>query len=264
MRLTRKLAFVHRVLWQRDPIYRAVVLFGPPPLIGCALAASVLAGLHQIAPLTDASRDVVPWAHWSRPVPLSEQVLTAQPTAALPSVDTSGGFVGFLSGWQGTIQPMSVDATMDADISAAVIARFTLDQPTISLARILDAGPPAGLFVGAERGFIVIRTAGVYAFALRLQRSSPQSADCIVRFNTSRQRLVRNINLNTSGDAVLHYPAAEFQLEPGLYLVAVGVGCWRGDHMVGPGELTLLIRHPGDDVLRPARADEVIRAVSRQ
>lgn len=73
--------------------------------------------------------------------------------------------------------------------------------------------------------------------------------------------MVRSINLNTNGQAVLTYPPTEFRLEPGLFVLEVGVGCWRGDHMVGSGDVTVMVRHPGELTLQPAAADELIRPV---
>jgi hypothetical protein len=202
-------------------------------------------------------------AHWNRPVLQEGQPFREAPAMALPRTDASGRFVGLQPGWLGTIQPMSVDATMDANVSGSVLTDFTLDQPVIPLARILDAGPPTGLFVGTTRAFFVVQTPGSYAFSLRLARSGTQSADCLVRFTSTKHRMVRSINLNTNGQAVLTYPPREFRLEPGLLVLEVGVGCWRGDHMVGSGDVTVMVRHPGELTLQPAAADELIRPAPR-
>ena len=75
--------------------------------------------------------------------------------------------------------------------------------------------------------------------------------------------MLRNIVLNSAGTAVLNFPPTEFRLEPGLFLVQVAAGCWRGDRMVGDGETALLVRHPGEPDLKPATADEVVRPVQR-
>lgn len=70
--------------------------------------------------------------------------------------------------------------------------------------------------------------------------------------------MVRSITLNAAGRAVLTYPATEFQLQPGLFSLAVAVGCWRGDQVVGAGDLALMVRHPGAAALEPAAADELV------
>ena len=261
--LAAKLAFVHRTLWQRDRAYRWAVLLGPPPVLGCALAALAWAAVQQAAPHASVRGSDAAWARWDRPVPQEGQPFAEAPTAALPQTDASGRFVGFQPGWQAAIQPMSIDTTMNAVAIGTESATFTLDQATIPLARIVAAGPATGLFLGLAKTFFVVRTPGFYAFSLRLARSGPQSADCLVRLGSAQHRMVRNINLNTSGQTVLTYAATEFRLEPGLFLLVTAVACWRGDHMAGAGDLTVMVRRPGDAALQPVAADEVIRPAPR-
>ena len=257
-RMAAKLAFVHRTLWQRDQAYRWAVLLGPPPLFGCALAALAWITFQQAASHASVPGSDAPWAHWDRPLPQQGEIFVEAPSAALPRMDAGGRFVGFQPGWLGAINPMSVDATMDANVIGAALGHFTLDQPTIPLARVLDAGPPTGLFVGTVQSLFVVQTPGVYALSVRLTRSGTQSADCLVRFNSAKHRMVRSINLNTNGQAVLNFPPTEFRLEPGLFLMSMAVGCWRGDHVVGAGDVTVMVRHPGEPGLKPLAADEVI------
>jgi len=258
-----KLAFVHRTVWERNQAYRWAILLGPPPVFGCVVAALGWAIMPHVTgppPGSDA-----PWAHWTRPVAEDGQPFAEPPTAPLPRQDASGRFVGFQPGWVGAILPMTVDATRDANVlGGSTLGSFTLDQPAIPLSRILDAGPPTGLFVGVQRAFFVARTPGLYAFSARLARAGSQSADCLVRLGSSHHRMLRNINLNAAADAVLTYPPTEFRLEPGLFLLTAAVGCWRGDRMAGPGEMTLLVRHPGDTALQQATADELIRPIPRR
>jgi hypothetical protein len=257
-----KLAFIHRTLWQRDQAYRWAVLLGPPPLLGCALAALALAAIHHVLPMQQAPSANIPWARWNPPVPRDGQPFTEPPAAPIPPTDAKGGYAGYRPGWLGFIHPMTIDAAMDTNVIAVPQAKFDIDQTTISLGRILDAGPPAGLFVGEARTFVVIRTAGLYAFSVQLERSSPETANCLVRLGSHTHRLLRNVNINMNGQVVLKYPATEFQLQPGLFFVGLVVGCWRGDHMVGPGDVTLMIRRPGESSLQPAKADELIWPVA--
>jgi hypothetical protein len=264
-RLAAKLVFVHRTLWHREQAYRWAFLFllGPPPLLGCAVAAlawSFVPPFAAHAPSAAQGSDA-PWAHWNRPAVEDGQPFTEPPTASLPRSDASGRYGGLQTGWTGEIRPMSVDATMEVNVMGSVLGSFTLDQSTIPLARILDAGPPGGLFAGTARTFFVVRTAGLYAFSARLTRSGTQSANCLVRLGSRHHKMLRAIVLNAAGDAVLKFPATEFRLEPGVFLVLVAVGCWRGDHMLGSGEMTLMVRHPGESVLKPVMADEVMRPV---
>ena len=171
MRFAAKLGFIHRTLWRREQTYRWAALLGPPPLVGCAVAACAWAIVQHFS--THASSQAggrdAPWAHWNRPVVQEGQPFAEAPGAVLPPSDARGGYVGFQTGWLGTIQPISVDATFDVDVIASVQARFTLDQPTIALERIVDAAPPVGLFVGTGRSFFVAKTAGF----TRSQRGSP-------------------------------------------------------------------------------------------
>lgn len=259
-RFASKLGFIHRTLWQRDQTYRWAVLLGPSPLIGAALAALAVSMVQSFAPHTPGSvaGSDAPWAHWKRPVVQEGQPFTETPRA-LPASNTSGGFLGFQPGWVGAIQPLSVDATMDVNLIATVRGRFKLDQPTVPLDRIVDAAPPTGLFAGTGKSFYVVRTAGLYAFSARLTRSGTQSADCLVRLASGHHQILRNVVLNSAGTAVLKFTPVEFRLEPGLFLIQVGVGCWRGDRLVGDGELALMVRHPGEADLAPATAAELIR-----
>ena len=254
-----KLGFVHRALWQRDAAYRWAVLLGPPPLLGCALAALVWAVVLRMAPHAVATAQAIPWAHWVRPTLQEGQPFVETPSGPLPSTDASGHFAGFRTGWVGLIQPITVDAALDTHVAPTVLARFAVDQTTISLAQVLDAGAPSGLFVGTAKTFFAATTPGLYAFSARFTRSSPQSADCLVWLETPKHRMVRNVNLNLNGQAVLNFVPTAFELQPGLFVLEVAVGCWRGDRMVGPGELTVMVRHPGETGLQPARDDELIK-----
>ncbi len=258
MRWLAKIAFVHRTLWQRDHAYRWAVLLGPPPVFGVAMAALVLAALPAIWPAASTQTGRAPWAHWTRPVAQEGQPF-AEPTLKLPQQDASGHYRGLQTGWRSDVHPMSVDATLDADVSGSVLTSFNLDQPDVPLQRVVDAGPPTGLFVASAQSFFVVETPGLYAFSLRLALSGTQSADCLARLSSPRHRMLRNITLNTQSRAVLSYPETRFRLERGLFKVGVAVGCWRGDRVLGTGDLTLMVREPGETALRPATANELLR-----
>ena len=255
-RLRGKLAFVHRTLWARDHVYRWAVLLGPPPLFGIGLAALVLAVLHARGNASEPARDA-PWAHWTRPVARDGQPFS-EPTAPLPQTDASGRYVGFEPGWRGVIQPLSIDATMNPTINRPGQSPFTLSQPTVPLARIVDAAPPTGLFVGTVNASFVVQTPGEYGFSARLARSGTLTANCLLWLETPQHRMLRNLNLETSGQAVINYETTEFRLERGLLRLLVATGCWRGDQMVGAGEVTVMVRRPGQTALQAAAADELI------
>jgi hypothetical protein len=257
---TAKLAFAHRVLWARDPLYRACVMLGPAPLIGGALAAAIW--LTAYAPTTPpaASDSPPPWAHRTGSVPVSQdaQPYAEPPDYPLPKPGPNGDYRGLAEGWNVAIQPMTINATMDANVIATDLNIFPLDQPTIPLSRILDAAPPSGLYAGVAKSFLVIRAPGRYAISLRVQRFSTQSVSCLARLGTARHRVVRNITLHTSPNADFTYPPTEFQLQPGLYGIGVAAACWRTDQNVADAEITVMIRHPGELRLHPALTDELM------
>jgi len=258
-RFAAKLGFVHRTLWQRDQTYRWAALLGPPPLIGCAVAALALAGWQLLPHDAAAPGSDAPWARWTRPVPHDDQPYTEASAAGLPRTDAAGRFVGFQPGWTGEIAPMTVDATKDVSVSPGGLASFTVEGPTIPLAGILDAGPSSGLFVGRAETFFVVQTPGLYAFSARLVWQGAQSADCMVRLVAPHHAMIRNVDLNIDSQAVLSYPPTEFTLEKGLFRLRAATGCWHGQHPVGPGTLTLMVRRPGQAAFSPATADELIR-----
>lgn len=256
-----RLAFLHRTLWQRDPTYRWAVLLGPPPAIGCLLAALAWTALSFGTPGRSGRQGDAPWVRWDRPVPQDGQPYTDQRVIPLPATDAGGHIAGSRPGWLGAIMPITVDATGDADVLPTRLATFTLDQPDISLASLLEEGPPTGLYVGVLRSFFVIPAAGIYAFSVRLTRSDTRSAECLVRLGSAHHRMVRSIVLHAAGHAVLDFPATEFRLERGLLFLSTAVGCWRGDQVVGAGDLIVTVRAPGERTMAPAAASSLIRPV---
>ena len=257
-RLVSRLAFVHRTLWQRDAAYRWAALLGPPPVIGVALAALCLAAFPRLWATATTQAAGAPWAHGTRP-PQQEAEPFQESTLPLPARDANGRYHGLTPGWRGEIHPMSVDATQEVSVSGSVLASFSVDQPDIALQRVVDAGPPSGLFMARAQSFFVVRTPGLYTFSLRLARTGTQSADCVARLNSRRHQMIRHITLNVDKTAVLTYPTTQFRLEPGLLEVGVGVGCWRGEQVLGAGDVTVMVRRPGELALGPAAADELLR-----
>ncbi len=261
-RAAAKFGFVHRTLWQREHRYRWAVLLGPPPLIGCAVAALVLAGIqrHQAPP---GAFGQAPWAQWTRPVIQDGQPFGETPRAPLPPRDASGRYAGLQPGWVGGVQSFTVDATMDVRLVAPA-GSFTLDQPAIPLSRILDAGPATGLFAGTGTALFAVPSGGSYAFSARLTRAGTQSATCMVWLGSAHHRILRNEVLDVAADGVLNFPPVQFRLQPGLFIIQFATGCWRGSQMDGAGELILMVRRPGEAALTPATAAEVLRPMKRR
>lgn len=181
------------------------------------------------------------------------------PLRPLPPATPDGGLAGFVPGWSGTVYPVEVGPTLDPVMGQAA-GHFARDDLSIDLTRIMTAaGPMTGRYAGVAQGVLAVRAPGRYELSLRLDRSSPQPADCLVRMAFGRSRVISRVELDLSGAVSRSYRPEAFDLRPGLYLLLTAFGCWHGDQAVGPGRMIVLIRHPGEDALRPARSDDILR-----
>ncbi len=191
-------------------------------------------------------------------------VSTDPPRVVAPGMElpASGTPAGLVAGWQGGIQPIQIDATMDANVLPTRLASLTLDQPSLDLGRIIAAGPSTGRFVGFGVATLVVRTAGVYALTLRLQRADSERLTCMQRLIFANQRVVSNLTLNYAGPATLNFEPISFDLKPGLYPIGAVFGCWDDQREMGAATLEVMIRHPGEEGLRSARADEILRSAA--
>lgn len=262
MRFAAKLAFAHRRLWQRDGTYRAAVLLGPPPLLACALAAGLWLGVDWLRRSTAPAGAAPPWAQPLGTPGAGDQPHAAAPAMALPPIGPDGRPRGFTTGWQGEIRAIEVSTTLDLTILPKPEASFTLDQTVLDMTRIAAASPPSGRHVGLHSAALVVRTAGLYAISLRLDRSAWQPADCSVRLALAGQRVVSDLSINLPGKISRSSDPGLFELQPGLYRIGIGFGCWHDQQNAGTGALTVLIRHPGEQEPQPARPDEIVRPVS--
>jgi hypothetical protein len=255
-----KLGFIHRRLWDRDGFYRIAVLFGPAPLIGCGVAAGIWF-MVRAAPMPTAQPPA-----WVKPPQAAEnwsttgEPQTVQPARPMPPVGTNGALSGYEAGWRATIHAVEVSPIFDTDIKPTSLNTFFVDGPTIDLTQIIAAGPKGTRFVGAGSGFLVIRTPGTYALTLRFQRPPGAIADCVTRLGLSSRKIVSNFSVALPGNRSKTYDAARFDLQPGLYPIGWALGCWQGEESVGPGRITVLISHPGDQALQPARPDDIVRS----
>jgi hypothetical protein len=215
-------------------------------------------GVH-VLPSPLATMPLPAWATVSGP---HMAVSTEPPRAVSPRVElpASGVPAGLVAGWQGGIQPVEVDATMDAKVLPARLASLVFDEPSLDLARIMTAGPATGRFVGVGRATFVVRVAGTYALTLRLQRADAERLTCLQRLVFAEQRVVSRLQLDLAGPATLNFEPVSFMLQPGLYPIAVAFGCWNNLQEKGAGTLSVLVRHPGEQVFQPARADEILRS----
>ncbi|ACB96368.1 hypothetical protein [Beijerinckia indica] len=258
--LFSKLGFIHRRLWDRDGIYRISLLLGPAPLVGCGLAAGIWI-IVQALPVT-----AVQPPNWGKPPRTADNWSTTdepQTLAAarpIPPAGADGGLSGYEAGWRGTINPIEIKPTMDVDVKSTALSAFFLDGSKINMAQIIAAGPKNAPYVGLGNGFLVVRTPGVYALSIRLERPLGPVADCLTRLAFGPRRIVSNLILADPGNISKTYDAARFNLQPGLYPIAWAFGCWHDREVVGPGRITVLISHPGDQALQPALPDEIVRA----
>ena len=259
MRFFSKLGFIHRRLWERDGFYRMALLFGPAPLIGCGLAAGIWFMVRAIpAPAVqppDWGKPPVgaqPWSTTGEPQKVA-------PARQLPPVDANGGLSGFEAGWRAATYAVDVTPTLNTEIKRTPLSSFFVDASTIELAEIIAAGPKNTRFLGAGGGFLVVRAPGTYALALRFERPPGPTADCLKRLVFGPRNVTSNYELANPGNTSKTYDAARFDLQPGLYPISWVLGCWKDQEPVGPGRISVLISHPGDQALQPARPDDIIR-----
>ena len=257
-----KLGFIHRRLWDRDGFYRIALLFGPAPLIGCGVAAAIWFMVRTLpAPIVQPP-------DWGKPPQAAEnwsttgEPQTVEPAQPLPPVGADGGLSGYEAGWRATIRAVEVSPTFNTEIKPTPLSAFFVDGSTIDLAQIIAAGPQGTKFVGTGSGFLVVRTQGTYALSLRFERPPGQNADCLTRLGFGPRKIVSNYTLAFPGNSSKTFDAIKFDLQPGLYSIGWALGCWRDQETVGPGRVTVLISHPGDQALQPARADDIVRTVS--
>ncbi len=254
-----KLGFIHRRLWDRDNFYRVSLLFGPAPLIGCALAAGIWFILWGLpAP-------VVQPPEWAKLPPATEnwsttgELQTLQPARPIPPLGADGRLSGYEAGWRATIHAIEVSPTLNVEITQAPLSAFLLDGTTVDLAAIIAAGAKDTKFVGAGSGFLVIRTPGIYALSLRFERPPGPITNCLTRLIFGPHKVVSNYELANPGNVSKTFDAARFDLQPGLYPIGWVFGCWRDQATVGPGRITVLLSHPADQSLQPAGPDDIVR-----
>jgi hypothetical protein len=258
-RLLGKLAFIHRRLWQRDGWYKAATLFGPPPLIGAMLAATVWFGMTELRATSDQP------IMWAKPAPVAEWKTSAHdaasvpPAGPLPATGADGMLVGYETGWRVTAHPIEISQTMDVDIKTTALAGLNVAGTSVDMSDILLGGPSGVLFVADGIGALVIRTPGIYALAARLTRPTGERADCLVRLGFANRRVVSNLEINLAATFARDFGPGYFDLQPGLYLLSWAFGCWHDREMSGTGRLTILIGHPGSEVPEPLGPDEIVR-----
>jgi hypothetical protein len=255
-----KLGFVHRHLWSRNRLYQASILAGTAPLVGGLLAAAIwvashggFGGRHQALP------------HWAKPEP-QDVWKTAegappvvQPSLPLPPIDDTGALAGYKPGWRMTTRQLDVNAGYEVNIDSTPLTAFSLEESKLDLARVITERPKVPLYVATGSSLLAIRTAGIYTLSLRFDRPAAQPADCLMRLGFGPHRVISNVEISIINDVSKTFDAARFDLQPGLYSIAWAFTCWHDHAVVAPGSLTLLIGHPGEQGLLPARADDIVQ-----
>ncbi len=253
-----KFGFIHRRLWDRDGTYRLALLFGPAPLIGCGVAV----GIWFIIRAFPGSHVQLPeWAKIPRPTDRwnTSEVQTIPPARPLPPAGAHGGLSGYEPGWQATTHAVEVTPTWNTEIKQTALSGFFIDGSTIELDAIIAAGPKNTRFIGSGSAFLVVRTPGIYALSLRLEKPLGQVADCLTRLSLGPRKINANFEIATPGNISKVFDTARFDLQPGLYPIGWALGCWKDQEMVGRARITVLISHPGEQALQPARPDDIVR-----
>ena len=253
-----KLAFAHRKIWQSDPTYRAAVLLGPPPAIGFVVGAAIWAVLHGVGTIEPAQG----WAVASSAALPNDRPRTEAPLARLPPVDTEGGLQGFTPGWLGSIHHAEVTPTLDVKVEDEATSGFMLNTSSIGVEKIIEKAPTRGISVGIEGAALAVRDAGRTTLALRLDRSDGATANCLLRMAINGHRIVSSYEINLAPFASKTLDPVSLELQPGLYSIAIGFGCWREQQMVGSARLSVLIRRPGEPSLHSVGPDEILRPIS--
>jgi len=202
---------------------------------------------------------------WAKPTQAAENWSAAaepqivQPASPIPPVGATGGLSGYEAGWRAAIHSVEVSPTLNTEIKQTPLNAFFVEGPKIDLAQIIAAGPKDTKFVGAGSGFLVIRAPGIYALSLRFDRPPGPTAACITRFGFGPRNVTSNLELANPGNVSKTYDAVRFDLLPGLYPISWVFGCWRDQEAVGPGRITVLMSHPGDEALQPVPPEDIVR-----
>jgi len=258
-RILGKFGFIHRRLWDRDGTYRLALLFGPAPLIGCGVAVGIWLIIRAFP---TAAVQLPEWARISPSTDLwntTGEVQTTPPARPLPPADAHGGLKGYEPGWQAGIHTVEVTPTWNTEIKQTALNGFFVDGSTIELDPIIAAGPRNTRFIGAGSAFLVVRTPGLYALALRFEKPLGQVADCLMRLSLGPRKINANFDIATPGNISKIFNIARFDLQPGLYAVGWGFGCWKDHEMVGNARITILVSHPGEQTLQPALPDDFVK-----
>ncbi|WP_018263105.1 hypothetical protein [Methylobacterium sp. WSM2598] len=258
-----KLAYIHRRLWQRDGTYRAAFLLGPMPLLGAAVAAALWFGLAVAEAPAPARPAPPPWAE-PHAGPLPSGPLRAEPPVApLPAARAGGGYVGYETGWYGTLHKVEMSPSLEITVAPAPSGRFTVEDAQLDVGPILTASVAAAPanYLGTANALLAVQDPGSYGFAMRIERGAGPPADCLRRLIVAGQRLFSVVSVNLGEGTTRDVPPVALDMTPGLYRITAYFGCWRNGQPVGPARGVVLVRRPGDATPLPARPGEILRPI---
>ena len=258
-RIFGKLGFIHARLWQQDGLYRAAFLFGPAVLVGILGAGVVRVAVQSFETFTyRPSRWAVPMGqnkNWNS----DGGIQVVKPLRSLPTIEANGALSGYVPGWQVTAEPAEVNRAMNVDvIGRPLIAAFRISGPKVDVSQLIGRGVEPQRYVGVGTSLLAIRETGIYALAVRFERPAAPPADCLMRVGFGQRRIVSDLDVDLVQDVSHTYDATQFSLQRGLYPIAWAFGCWHGEQMTAPGQLSLLIRYPGSKTLVPIRSEDLV------
>jgi hypothetical protein len=128
------------------------------------------------------------------------------------------------------------------------------------MARLLVEGPKSSPFAGVGSAFLAVKTAGIYTVSGSFEHPAGRAANCLVRLGFGPKRVVSELEMSLVNDISQTFDPIKFDLQPGLYSIGWVFGCWHEQEEVGPGRMTVLIGHPGETGLQPARPGEIVHA----
>lgn len=261
-RLLGKIGFIHRLLWSRSGLYCACLLLGPAPLLGAGLALAVWGLTSTVGAMTAAPPAPPQWAKPNHSSNLNEAgrvVTDIHPTVTLPTTTDDGTLEGYRAGWQVVTYGFRVSPTFAIGIESTPLASFFLDGPTMDLTRLSSGEPRKGLYAGVGTAMFVVKAPGRYQLSAKLERAAGMPANCLTRVVFGGRWLLSDIALNLVTETVKIYRGAWFELAPGLYPINFVFSCWHNQTTDGSGRMTLLVQHPEETALSPARSGDVVR-----
>jgi hypothetical protein len=252
-----KFGFIHRHLWGRSSAYRAGLLLGPVPLLGAGVAFLVWALASGMGIVPSRAAQWAPTKHPSNwdAVP---GVSTVQPTVALPATARDGTLVGYRREWQVTTHGFRVSPSWQIDVDETPLAATSISGPTFDISRFFTE-PQRRLHAAVGSAMFVVKDSGRYTLSASFERPAGPPANCLTRVVFFGRWLLSHIETSLLEDTVRTYDGASFNLTPGLYPINFMFTCWNGPVTKGPGSMTLLVQHPGEDTPSPARMVEIVR-----